>query len=273
MNAKPVQRDAAVRRILVALNAVSDSQAAIERAAAMAAEHEAELAGLFVEDLDLLHLCELPGFEVMLSSGTTRRTDRGEMERQLRARAAAAREALERIAAAHHLRWSFEVRRTRMLKAVREAAELADVVAADMAGPGRVSGWPVRPMHRGVLAYYEGGASSARVLALAVRAAVQQGMPLSVLVPVDDAAAAGEAATRVRALLRHHEVELTIERVQPGAAALQRRLRGGGAPLLFMEAAGRLVASGALPALAAAPGCEVVLVSGGPQRPTAGEPD
>jgi len=272
VNAKPTQSELAVRRILVALNAVSDSQAAIERAAAMAAEHEAELAGLFVEDLDLLHLCELPGFEVMLSSGATRRTDRGEMERQLRARAEAAREALERIAAAHHLRWSFEVRRTRMLKAVREAAELADVVAADMAGPGQVSRWPARPAPRSVLAYYEASAASARVLALAVRAAVQQGVPLSVLVPAADAEAAAEAAAEVRELLRHHEVELTIERLQPGAAALQRRLRGG-APLLFMEAGGAMVAGGALPVLAATPSCEVVLVSSGPQRPAASNPD
>ena len=81
MNAKPAARDAAVRRILVALNAVSDSHAAIERAAAMAADHEAELAGLFVEDLDLLRLCELPGHEVVLATGAARPTDRREMER------------------------------------------------------------------------------------------------------------------------------------------------------------------------------------------------
>jgi len=262
VNAKPTGGDAAVRRILVALNAVSDSRAAIERAAAMAAEHEAELAGLFVEDLDLLRLCELPGHEVVLTTGAARPTDRREMERQLRARAETAKRVLERIAAAHHLRWSFEVRRARMLNAVREAAELADVVAADMTGPGRIERPDLRPA---VLAYFEGGPSSARVLGLAVRAAVQHDAPLSVLLPARDAAAAAAGYARVRELLRHHEVEVTLERLQPGAAALRRRLAGRGTPLLFMEAAGRLIAGGALPDIVSATGCEVILVSGGRQ--------
>ena len=57
-------------RILVALDASPQSEAALRAAAELAALLEAELEGLFVEDINLLHLCGLPfGREIRLVYG------------------------------------------------------------------------------------------------------------------------------------------------------------------------------------------------------------
>jgi nucleotide-binding universal stress UspA family protein len=50
----------AFRRILVALDASVNSLAAIEQAATLAANLEAEQLGLFVEDINLLRIATLP---------------------------------------------------------------------------------------------------------------------------------------------------------------------------------------------------------------------
>jgi len=63
----PKREEPAIRRILVAMDTLSDNQAVLESAAELAAQLEAELTGLFVEDTDLLQAAELPvSLEVML---------------------------------------------------------------------------------------------------------------------------------------------------------------------------------------------------------------
>ena len=59
------------------------------QAARLAAETNAELAALFVEDADLLKLAHLPVWEISLATGGARRPDSRAMERELRARAVA----------------------------------------------------------------------------------------------------------------------------------------------------------------------------------------
>ena len=49
-----------LRRIVVGLDAGPRDRAALEAAAQLAARMQAELVGLFVEDIDLLHLAGLP---------------------------------------------------------------------------------------------------------------------------------------------------------------------------------------------------------------------
>lgn len=253
-------RHDAVRRILVALNAISDSQAAIERAAALAAAFEAELVAMFIEDVNLLHMADLPGHEVILASGRSQATSRAAIERQMQERAAAARAALIRVATARRLTWSFEVRRGRPSETLLEASRLADVVAAEWTGPGMALTAAVNG-RRPVLAYYEGGDCGARVLALAVRAAVDRHVPLVVLVPARTTEAAAKQFAQVREMLHHHEVDWHLERVPPGVPALQKRLRQAPGQVLMIECGGKLVQGGKLPAAMSAAACEVLLVS------------
>lgn len=89
-----------MRRLLVAVEASPRSRAMLEQAAALARAIEAELAGLFVEDVNLLRLCGLPGHEIALSSGMARRLEQATMERELRAQAEELRRLLEMVAQA-----------------------------------------------------------------------------------------------------------------------------------------------------------------------------
>lgn len=113
-----------IRRILVALDASPESLAALEFAAELAAGLEAELAGLFVENVDLLNLASLPFVrEVSRLAPGARTLDPERMAAELRAQAAVARRALEAAAAAQHLRSSFRILRGQV------EAELATAVS------------------------------------------------------------------------------------------------------------------------------------------------
>ncbi|MGD8821809.1 MAG: universal stress protein, partial [Anaerolineales bacterium] len=65
-----------VERILVAVDASSHSRAALEAAAELAASLEVELVGIFVEDINLMRLAELPiAVEIETPTGQVRRID------------------------------------------------------------------------------------------------------------------------------------------------------------------------------------------------------
>ena len=100
------------RHILVALDASPHSVAALMAAAELAALMEAELEGLFVEDINLLRLCGLPfGREIGSYSATARRLDNAGVERQLRALADTIEAVMARITATSAVPWRFSVRR------------------------------------------------------------------------------------------------------------------------------------------------------------------
>jgi len=120
--------DAAVRafrRILVGLDASQASLAAVEAAAALARRVGAELAGLFVEDEDVLRLAALAFGVVRVPSGAREALDLRTAQAEQRALAARAREALERAAAGQRLACSFTVARGRVVAEVLAAAEVS----------------------------------------------------------------------------------------------------------------------------------------------------
>ena len=130
------------RRILVALDASRGSLAALEEAASMASRLEAELRGLFIEDIDLLNLAALPfSREAPTLARVGRMLDTETVERELRCRAGQARRAIEQVAQSHHLRWSFRVARGRVETEISAAAQEVDLIAV---GKG------MRPMTLGV---------------------------------------------------------------------------------------------------------------------------
>lgn len=116
-------------RIVVALDASPHSVKALEVATELAALMDAEVEGLFVEDISLLYLCELPfGREIGSHTAVLRCTDNVQMERHLRVVAACIRESVERVAARSSVRCRFSVRRgvvaEELLTAARDAALL-----------------------------------------------------------------------------------------------------------------------------------------------------
>jgi nucleotide-binding universal stress UspA family protein len=124
-----------IRRILVALDASPHSLAALDSAAEMAARLEVELLGLFVEDINLLRLAELPfAREVGFPSAVPRPLNSATMERTLKIAAEQARHAMETLAEHLPVRWSFRVVRGSVMSELLAAAGEADLVALGKAG-------------------------------------------------------------------------------------------------------------------------------------------
>lgn len=129
------RRDLIIRRILVALDASPHSLAALEAAVELAARFRAELLGLFVEDVNLLRLAELPfAREVGFFSATRRRLDTVEIERQLRVRAKRVQRTFTVTIERREVRGSFRVARGVITSELLAAASEADVLILGKAG-------------------------------------------------------------------------------------------------------------------------------------------
>jgi nucleotide-binding universal stress UspA family protein len=119
-----------IRRILVALDASSGSLAALRASAGLAAALQAELVGLFVEDVNLIRLSALPfAQEVRWPSARRQQLNEQLMEQQLRLRASVARRALALAADQLEVAWTFTVVRGRVTEAVMEACLDADLLS------------------------------------------------------------------------------------------------------------------------------------------------
>lgn len=129
--------------ILVRLDASTEARAAIDVAVRLATAIDGRLSGLFVQDVDLLRLAELPFASLVGHGGELRRLGPAEMERMLDAEAERARRWFERGAAEARLVASFRVVRGRPLREL--AAEVAELVV--MGGTARV----ISPARRGRL--------------------------------------------------------------------------------------------------------------------------
>jgi K+-sensing histidine kinase KdpD len=122
-----------IRRIIVSLEPAPRNWAVLEAAARLAGRMEAELVGLFVENINLLHFAGLPfACETGFASATKRDLDVEGMERSLRALAREAHQSLAAVAGRVPVRWSFRV--TRGLVAAELLAEAAesDLVIANI---------------------------------------------------------------------------------------------------------------------------------------------
>jgi nucleotide-binding universal stress UspA family protein len=218
-----------IRRILVALDATSSSEAALESVARLAVRAESELLGLFVEDIDLLNLAGLPfARESCLSFSLSRRLVTEDMERALRAQAERARALLEKTASRQSLRWSFRVVRGRMAEELQSASEQADLIAFGLPSRMRaVTGAPAaaRTVSRPILflprgatlqppfgVVFDGRDTSHRALALAAQLAGEEKRGVTVLVAPGDDAKAPELEEQAANLLRENHVPVEYRR-------------------------------------------------------------
>jgi nucleotide-binding universal stress UspA family protein len=124
-----------IRRIVVAIDASPASVAALEAAAELAAALEAEVLGLFVEDINLLRLSSLPfAHEVGALSATRRRLSGVDMERQLRFQAERAREALAAVERRLGVRTSFRIARGTVAEQLINALKAEDLLSLGARG-------------------------------------------------------------------------------------------------------------------------------------------
>ena len=175
----------------MALDRSPRSAAALTAAAALAAELDAELAGLFVEDVDLQRLEGLPiAREFCVITGEARPLSQGEVERAWRSEAASLRRQLAEAAGRLSLRWSFRVARGRVSAEVNTLAQSFDlIVLGKRPGSGvlavaRTTVYVAekRPQPGPVLVLFESLPASAHSLDVGVMLARSSGAELVLLV-------------------------------------------------------------------------------------------
>jgi len=99
-----------VARVMVALGADTAGEAALEAAVQLAAALRAELTGLFIEDVNVMRVAELPfSREFGIASGLVRPMDVADMVRAFKSAAAQARGAVAKAAQSTGVQWTFEV--------------------------------------------------------------------------------------------------------------------------------------------------------------------
>lgn len=129
------KREPKIQRILVALDASPHSLAALRTAGELAQHFDADLLGLFVEDLNLLRLAGLPFIrEIGIFSAQRRRLDGAAIERQIRVQARRAEQSFTVLVERTEIRGQFRVARGPVTTEVIAAASDADIVIVGKRG-------------------------------------------------------------------------------------------------------------------------------------------
>ena len=122
-----------IRHIAVALDCSPHSMASLRVAAELARSMRAELTGIFVEDINLLRMAELPFcHEIRTYSSEAEHVDSAQFERSLKIQARAAEKSLQHIAGDFMVKHSF-----RVYRGVVPAEVIAAAVEADLLVLGR----------------------------------------------------------------------------------------------------------------------------------------
>jgi hypothetical protein len=243
-----------IKRVVVSLDAVSETAPAIDTAARLAARWQVPLHGVFVEDEELIGLAGLPfARQVTLATGLGPLT-KDHIEDHFRAFAERSRRELAAAADRHGLEWSFEVMRG-PLSAAAFGSEHDLVVAGATTRPVGdhfriASRWwsltaiTARPLLLAKQQWESGGSifavlrrrgpQSARILEIAAQIAGIFRAALTVAGP-PDLAGADEFAAWVSGLLEGRSVSLQTEAAASEPAALRQRIVELDCRLLVLE--------------------------------------
>jgi hypothetical protein len=244
-----------IERIVMPLDAASETATVIDTAVRLAARWGVALHGVFIEDEELIGLAGLPfARQVTLGAGLEPLT-KDDIEGQFRAAAERARRELAAAAEQHDVTWSFDVARG-PLTADMLAGEHDFVVAGATTRPvgshfrlsPRSWSWmevAARPFLLAKRAWETGGSvltllrgrgpQSAQTLGIAVQIAGFQSRTLTVAGAFDPAPP-DDFAAWVSGVLEGHSLNLQTEREALEPAALRQRILDLDCRLLVLEA-------------------------------------
>ncbi len=229
-----VERDGIVTtRVIVSCDTSPLGTTAIDAAAALARGLDAELKGIFVEDINLFRMAALPFTrDIASATASASRLLPSEVQRVLEHQARSVRKVLAQVAAARSLPWSFQVIRGLPMGCVLEAMKELDVAVFGHAG--RYSARAPAPASQGALAaqgvvmvVYDGSPAAHRALA-AAQALVQKTHHRLVI------ATLGKSNGNTRARLEQsyaHALFVTLKRRDAEAV---RRAAGTFAPAVLL---------------------------------------
>jgi nucleotide-binding universal stress UspA family protein len=233
-----------IERVVVPLDATSETRSAIAIAARLAANAKARLHGVFIEDEELLQLARLPFARHVTAGAGAEPLSAGKVEQQLRAAAERARQELAAAAGRNGIDWSFEVVRRAAGSPFVAAGERDLVVAGALSRPigghFRVEwrwwsaiesvpgplllarhGWD--PSGAVLVLLRDRGPGSARLLDMASQLAAAAGGALTVICPPELANEDGFAAWLAERIAPY-SARLQIELTPSEPADLERRL-------------------------------------------------
>ncbi len=244
-----------IERVVVPLDAASETGTAIDTAARLAARWQVPLHGIFIEDEELIGLAGLPfARQVTLGTGTQPLT-KDHIEDHFRAFAERARSELARAAERHGVKWSFEVVRGPLAPDTL-GGEQDFVVAGAATRPigdhFRISShwWSwmaiiARPFLLAKRQWETGGSvftllsrrgpQSARTLDIAAQIAGFQGGSLTVA-GTGELAGSDDFAPWASGLLEGYSLSLRTESAAPDLAALRQRVIELDCRVLVLEA-------------------------------------
>lgn len=213
-----------VTRIVVSCDASPLGAAALDTAAALARRLDAELSGLFVEDINLLRMAALPfAREYALASAAARSIDVADVELALRRQADAVREAVSRAARSLQVPWSFQVVRGAMLDSVLAAMRDPGLAVLGHAGQfmlpteSREPRGAPRPERWGarapILALFDGTPVAQRTLQVALTLARDNHTTLVLLGIAKDTEAIAKLRDQAAALLQGSGIQHHVHRL------------------------------------------------------------
>lgn len=184
-------------RVIVSCDASPLGATAIEAAAALARGLDAELQGIFVEDINLIRTAALPfAQEVASATALARRMQADELHRLLQRQAQAVREGLQAAASALRLPWSFQVVRGAPLHSVLDVMRELDFVVFGHAGRYTAAAAPAAAaaptaQKQPVMVVFDGTAAAQRALdaGAALARDMHSGLVIAVMDTAGDAAA------------------------------------------------------------------------------------
>lgn len=253
-------------RITVMLSSSDADRAALEMLSLLTAETPAEILGLYMEDIELLSVADLPvAREYCRLTHVERQLNSGDLQRQLRIQARSAQQALAAIAERSGISWSFQTVRGSLASLLQNAAQEMDVMLLGTArrllplARHSAAASPPRTSSQPVSVVFDGSESAQRALTLALRIARASGQSIIVFLIAakrEDFARLREQTSALAApvALRFHEL------VNPDLGEILAAVRLERTGTLVLGMNDRLISPQSIELLRTCLSCAAVLV-------------
>ena len=229
-----------INRILVALDASIANRNILQAGITLATRFNARLNALFIEDIDLLHMAELPFVrEVVYGSSSGRAVNVAGMERSIQTQTARLRKLVEAIAQQNRIEITFDVLRGNVASTLCDASRQADLLVigknTQLMEKSHKIGNITRlilstarcnlvvlqygcNIERPVVVSFTGSEASQHALSLAIELAHEDHNQLIVLLPAVDAAAYQQLCETVRESVNDQSLNVSLIRLTSNTA-------------------------------------------------------